>query len=198
MADVSSDWEGLICKIGDPQANRELDRRINEIFATLRDITSICTSQVALTSKVKALKATWSPARDQYKRSVLHLAALNGNTRLVCALIKSGAQVNVRDGIGQTPLTLSLHMNHFNTAKVLIDAGSSSPLEIASVNNTAQITDLIQNKILLESSVIDEVSRHFSKITALDDESMDTSSTNYSRCVNITVGDQKNTATVLT
>jgi len=76
---------------------------------------------------------------------VLHLAALNGNTRLVGALITAGANINLRDGIEQTPLTLSLHMEHFNTAKLLIEMGSSvrdtlfegtiPPLEIAIVKN---------------------------------------------------------------
>ena len=69
-----------------------------------------------------ALKESWIDAVDQYERSVLHLAALNGNTR---HLINAGAHINLKDGIGQTPLTLALHMGHSNTAKYLIDYGAS-------------------------------------------------------------------------
>ena len=107
MSDFAScTWEDLCEKIG-LGANAELDRRLASIFNTLRDITSV-TSNNSLKHKVSELKYSWLPAIDQYKRTILHLAALNGNTRLVCALMDSGARINVKDGIGQSPLTLVL------------------------------------------------------------------------------------------
>lgn len=75
MSDLStSSWKTLISKIGNSKANEELDRRCNTIFATIRDIASVCTSQVALTARIKDLKDVWDPVCDQYERTVLHLA----------------------------------------------------------------------------------------------------------------------------
>ena len=118
MSDFPScTWEDLREKIGLEGANAELDRRIASIFNTLRDITSV-TSNSSLKHKVSELKYSWFPAIDQYERTILHLAALNSNTRLVCALVDSGARINAKDGIGQSPLTLALHKDHSNTAKL--------------------------------------------------------------------------------
>ena len=124
MSDFAScTWEDLREKIG-LGANAELDRRLASIFNTLRDITSV-TSNNSLKHKVSELKYSWLPAIDQYERTILHLAALNGNTRLVCALMDSGARINVKDGIGQSPLTLAFHKDHSNTVKLLIECGAS-------------------------------------------------------------------------
>ena len=118
-------WEQLVQKIGVSEANKELDKRTKEIFDTLKDLTSVYNNDNSLQERVKVLKPVWYPARDQYKRTVLHLAALTGNTRLVRALVFVGALVNEQDGISQTPLTLALHKSHVNTAKFLIDVGAS-------------------------------------------------------------------------
>jgi ankyrin repeat protein len=99
------DWPQLIAKIGLKEANTELDNRFNHIFATLRDLVSA--------------------ARDQYERSVLHVASLNGKTRLVRCLIFSGCPINIRDGIDQTALTLALHGVHTLPAKCILDNGAS-------------------------------------------------------------------------
>lgn len=113
----------------------------------------------------------------------------------------------MRDGISQTPLTLALQMEHFNTAKLLIEIGSTtrgeffeetiSPLEIALVKKNDQIISMIERKNSFENDVIAEVSLHFPAQSDEDIETL-TPSTNYARSVNITVGDQKNTVTVQT
>ena len=43
---------------------------------------------------MKSPSAEWLPARDQYLRSILHLPAFQGNTRLVKCLVYAGAVVN--------------------------------------------------------------------------------------------------------
>ena len=50
---------------------------------------------------------------------------LNGNTKLAYALVNAGALINEKDGIGQSALTLALHKDHHNTARKLIECGSS-------------------------------------------------------------------------
>ena len=93
-------WSELVSKIGVPEVNAELDKRFKAIFETLRGLTSAYTSDSSLTERVMALKDEWLAAQDQYKRTVIHMASLNGNTRLVCCLIYSGCPINIRDGIG--------------------------------------------------------------------------------------------------
>ena len=119
------DWPQLITKIGLKEANTELDNRFNHIFATLRDLVSVCASDAYLSERITALKGQWLPVRDQYERSVLHVASLNGNTRLVRCLIFSACPINIRDGIDQTALTLALHGVHTLPAKCILDNGAS-------------------------------------------------------------------------
>lgn len=200
-------WDGLREKIGLEGANAELDKRITGIFNTLRDITSV-TSMNSLTQKVRELKYSWFPAIDQYERTILHLAALNGNTRLVCALVDSGARINAKDGIGQSPLTLALHMDHSNTAKQLIERGAAvndiffestvPPIEIARVKKNAALVTLIECKIKEEKTVIEKVGAYFAENIPNDHSSAVNEEANHlhARQLNINVGDQKNTVTI--
>ncbi len=196
--------------IGLEGANVELDRRISGIFNTLRDITSVSSKNI-LTHKVRELKYSWFPAIDQYERTILHHAALNGNTRLVCALVDSGARINAKDGIGQSPLTLALQMGHSNTAKLLIEYGASvnsiffentvPPIEIAQVKENAALIDQIESKIKEEQTIIEKVGTYFAKNTCIqhDDSAipMNEEAKNvHARRLNINVGDQKNTVTI--
>jgi uncharacterized protein len=49
----------------------------------------------------------------------LHVAALNGNARIVEALLAAGALINSTDSKGQTPLALALEKVHTNIAELL-------------------------------------------------------------------------------
>ena len=150
-------WLELISQSGIPEVNAELDKRFKAIFETLRDLTSAYTSDGSLTERVMAFKGEWLAARDQYERTVIRMASLNGNTRLVRCLIYSGCPINIRDGIGQTPLTVTLHMGHTITAKFILESGASvrdcffqktvSPLKIAKVKEDTIMISLIENKI---------------------------------------------------
>ena len=89
-----SSWSDLRANVGLQQVNKELDERTNRIFKTLRDITSVSCSNAELCNKIRDFKNDWYPATDQYERTVLHLAALNGNTRLAVGLVYCGARIN--------------------------------------------------------------------------------------------------------
>ena len=161
------------------------------------------------------------PAKDQYQRTVLYLAALNRNSKLARCLVLSGAHVNAKDGIHQTSLTLLLHKNHINMAKFLLETGANvseiffketaCPLEIAKVKNMDIIVAMIENIQQYEREVtnfptsefqqIFENSHCHSQAEARDDmditnQSSSTETTNYARNLNINVGDQKNTVTI--
>ena len=89
---------------------------------------------------------------------------MNGNTRLVRGLIYSGCPVNIRDGIGQTPLTHALHMGQTATAKFLLETGASvrntffpntiPPLEIAKLKDDVVMISLIEKRIEEEEFIL--------------------------------------------
>ena len=125
----------------------------------------------------------------------------------------AGAPINIRDGIGQTALTIALHYNHDLSSMFLIENGSYvledffehtiSPLAIAQLKKNNLVIELIEKRISEKKRVIEHVSSYFSHACAEDME-VETpanptncdSSQNFSRAINISVGDQKNTVTV--
>ena len=168
-----------------------------------------------LVTGLKERRGEWQPTKDQYERTVLHLAALHGNTTLVRCLVLSGAHINAKDGIRQTPLTLSLHKNHINTAKLLLEIGANVSeiflqLEIAKVKNLDILVAMIENRqqyekdvndyLALEFQQIFENSHYHSQAEACEDMDVSNKSStktpNYARILNINVGDQKNTVTI--
>ena len=62
--------------------------------------------------------------RDFDERSVLHLAAAQGNIRVVQLLIKEGADVHARDRYGNNALHEAVTGNHIGVADILFNAGS--------------------------------------------------------------------------
>ena len=135
-------WEALRLRIGVPEANKELDRRTESIFKMLKQLSTVL-SDDSLHARLCEQRDIWFPARDQYERTILHLAAYEGYTSLVKCLVYSGALINEKDGIGQTALTLALHRGFTVIAKFLIENGASvngkdskttpSPAEISEV-----------------------------------------------------------------
>ena len=217
----SLSWDILFANIGLPLVNDVLDARMSGLFSKLQELTSLAFTSSALVTGLKERQGEWQPAKDQYERTVLHLAALHGNTKLVRCLVLSGAHINAKDGIHQTPLTLSLHKNHINTAKFLLEIGANvseiffketaSPLEIAKVKNLDILVAMIENRqqyekdvndyLALEFQQIFENSHYHSQAEACEDmdvsnKSSSTKTPNYARILNINVGDQKNTVTI--
>ena len=207
MSEFSSySWEVLRGKIGLEGANKELDERIKDIYNKLHDITSV-SSNLTLFKKLQELKPLWLPAIDQYERTVLHLVALNGNTKLACALVNAGALINEKDGIGQSALTLALHKEHHNTARKLIECGASvneifykntiAPIEIARVKDNNTLVTQIENKLKGGQEIISKVGSLF-KACANSKESVaekKASCQKHSRFLD-NIGDQKNTTTI--
>ncbi|KAF8163531.1 L-asparaginase [Crassisporium funariophilum] len=58
-------------------------------------------------------------------RSPLHVAALNGNTRSVDVLLRSGALVHLRDTLGHTALYLAARQGHEAVVDLLVQAGAT-------------------------------------------------------------------------
>ena len=163
----SLSWDILIANIGLPLVNEVLDARMSGLFSKLQELTSLAFTSSALVTGLKERQGEWQPAKDQYERTVLHLAALHGNTKLVRCLVLSGAHINAKDGIHQTPLTLSLHKNHINTAKLGANVSeiffkeTASPLEIAKVKNLDILVAMIENRQQYEKDVNDYLALEF-------------------------------------
>ena len=202
------DWSQLICKIGLKEVNETLDKRFKTIFETLRDISSVYTNDSSLVERLCSIRNEWLHARDQYERSVIHVASLNGNTRLVRCLVYAGCPINSRDSIGQTPLTLALHSGHTITAKVLLDCGASvrdelfkdtvPPLEIARVKGDNIMFNLMEQKIREEDQIINHINSFYENMS--EESGMvgieEDGEPNIARVLNINVGDKKNTVLI--
>lgn len=56
--------------------------------------------------------------------SLLHVAAVQGDTAATRLLIQAGAQVNLRNNLRQTPLTLAMDTGALQVAKILLENGA--------------------------------------------------------------------------
>lgn len=95
-----------------------------------------------------------SPDADQIKRGIthLHIAAAINACESAARLIAHGADVEVRDGWGQTPLHYSVSTHAIETAKLLIannanvdarDESNLTPLHYAVMTNSIEIAELL-------------------------------------------------------
>ncbi len=57
-------------------------------------------------------------------RTVLHLAAQGGNTKVAQALLAEGAELNAEDEGGRTPLHYAAEAGHTETVRLLLDGGA--------------------------------------------------------------------------
>jgi len=65
-----------------------------------------------------------TPSRNDQRVTPLHSATASGSYRIVCELIKKGADVNARQQGGYTALHAAIQNKHFDIIKVLIDNGA--------------------------------------------------------------------------
>lgn len=57
--------------------------------------------------------------------TALHLASLYGDVEIIGMLLDAGAQIDLRDMEGATPLFRAVHHNHLIAAKLLLDRGAN-------------------------------------------------------------------------
>lgn len=96
---------------------------------------------------------------NQYKRTALYNAALHNCSEIVAFLIDHGADVNIVDIKGTSPLMAAVFHNYQNIAEQLIEAGADcwaqnvnglTPLSIAHKKNYKQLEALLLSKKLPE------------------------------------------------
>lgn len=66
---------------------------------------------------------------DNYKRTALHFAALNGHLKIVDVLLRKGAHVDKKDAAGKTPLDYANRYGHKKVAKLLKSAGAGGEID---------------------------------------------------------------------
>ena len=62
--------------------------------------------------------------QDNHGRTLLHLAAKFGHTKIAQLLVQAGANINIQDEGGDTPLHIAAIFNHIEIAKILIQHGA--------------------------------------------------------------------------
>lgn len=62
--------------------------------------------------------------QDEYGCSTLHLAVQNKCTSLVQSLLLAGANINVPEGCGVTPIMIAINNNQLEMVKILIEYGA--------------------------------------------------------------------------
>ena len=154
----SREWAELINNTGAKEANEELDHQTKQVFDGLRQLALFCRVDENLITRIEAQHDVWAPARDQYLRSVQHLAAFEGNTRLAKCLVLAGTEINLQDRVRQMPLSLALHKSHDGTAHFVIEIGSVlqqeylentvCPLDIAKTKDNLTMKEHVERKFM--------------------------------------------------
>lgn len=67
--------------------------------------------------------------RSCFKVTPLHIAAFNGNIRLIRLLIENGADVNAVDEMGRTPLKMARSRFNKEAEKILLEHGAKEEVE---------------------------------------------------------------------
>jgi ankyrin repeat protein len=66
---------------------------------------------------------------NNYKRTAMHFAALNGHLKIVDALLKKGMDVDEKDSAGKTPLDYANRYGHEKVAKLLKSSGADGEID---------------------------------------------------------------------
>ncbi|UCE24219.1 MAG: ankyrin repeat domain-containing protein [Candidatus Zixiibacteriota bacterium] len=76
-------------------------------------------------------KAVIDYTEEFYDRSLIHIAAINGNLAVARMLIDAGIEINSRDVYGHTPLYYARKLGYVNIGKALKEEGAVSDAEVS-------------------------------------------------------------------
>lgn len=86
---------------------------------------------------------------DSNERSALHFAAAIGQAKCCAMLCQAGADVDLSDKDGYTPLHMAVGYSHVATVKELLEAGASPDIADNQGRNVVQLVDSIRDKMPL-------------------------------------------------
>ena len=158
----------------------------------------------------------WDAIKDEYERSILHVAVEQRELTLVECLLLCGAKVNETEGCGATPIMIAICNNHEQMCKLLMSYGARttgtfrglmpSPLQMAIKIGKQSIVDLIMRQQEFLESIQEKVQQSISlpewestnstneNINDPDAESFENTVDMRKHC--ITVGDNKTTSNI--
>jgi ankyrin repeat protein len=109
-----------------------------------------------LISKGSNVNEVKIPNKDQ--TTALHLACLEGNKEAVELLIQSGANVNMRDSEGFTPLFLAIKLENLEIIKLLVQAKADWKISSYYGDNLFSLLEEVKNP---------EIQEYFKKVGIL-------------------------------
>jgi len=76
-------------------------------------------------------KAAMDYREEIYDRSLIHIAAINGNHAIAKMLVDGGIEINSRDVYGHTPLYYAKRLGYINIGRTLEERGAVSDIEVS-------------------------------------------------------------------
>ena len=118
-----------------------LNQNTEELFSLVSEFVFTDKEKDNIFERVKILLTTNIniKGKDERGRSVLHLAASKGDTRIIEALIEAGAEVNSRDKYGETPICIAIVAGHTEIVKKLIEKNARPDIKNIYGNNALHI-----------------------------------------------------------
>ncbi|MCE1245777.1 MAG: ankyrin repeat domain-containing protein, partial [Firmicutes bacterium] len=81
---------------------------------------------LVLNNKADELKSLWDNSKESLMQFCpLHFAASAGKTDILKSLIQNGADPDMKDKFGRTPLFMAVLNNHVKISEWLLDMGAS-------------------------------------------------------------------------
>jgi ankyrin repeat protein len=68
-------------------------------------------------------------SKMQYRENALHLAARNGHTAVIEALLKAGADINALEGSHSTALMYAAYYGRIDVVKILLEHGADTTIQ---------------------------------------------------------------------
>ena len=85
--------------------------------------------------------------RNKFGGIILHIAAVQGDKRLVSLLLSKGAKVNAKNNIGKTPLDLAIDLKQTETIALLRKYGANTSAELKAEGKAVKELTLEENII---------------------------------------------------
>lgn len=66
----------------------------------------------------------YANTRDRFNRTALHWFAWHGNEQAVLSLLNQGANTNIQNWVGWTPIFCAIYRNHFSVVQMLLNVSN--------------------------------------------------------------------------
>lgn len=161
--DLHNDVEldhGADCPTSFKTQMKQLANHTKEVMTKLKEGTNRLTNMKDRVLFLKTKSGLWIDVLDDFGRSPLHHAVIEGCTSLVESLLLAGACVNIPEGCGVTPVMIAINHNNLEVVKILIKYGARitgsfhgnipDPLQMAYAIGNKYITQVLEDRRMYE------------------------------------------------